>query len=144
MSLPNYSQVCDYLRAISRAKGVLNTATAATRLGTSPREFCIALRYMEQGGMLKFEARVVENRDSRIYRITAPRDMETLWSAHVEERAPNKPRAPEIEKRRAAVERKREEHQRYWLERERAPRGRSQPAEFIDKATALALQGLSA
>jgi hypothetical protein len=96
------------------------------------------LRRLEHDGVLRLESR--HNHAIRRYRIVMADGRSTSWPVSGDV-AVKKPGEAEILTLRLETEQRHAARRRYWLDRERAPRARDQPRDFMDKATMLALQG---
>ncbi len=140
---PFRSELTAYISDLIATGKPFMITKAVERLKSSHTAVLGALHRMEAAGTIVMETR----RQGAVmhYRVGKPDGGKTPWP-ETEGFTPHRVSSDEIQARRHALEDEREAKRRYWLERERAPRWRDQPRDhlFLDKATVMALQGVSA
>jgi hypothetical protein len=135
-------RVADHVRMLIKEQKPFITAEVTAATGTDTRSLANIMIVLRRRGALTYRFVTVNGAQIRLVTIdklgTTPlatgRVMSKLNMTD-----------DEIMALRIARENEHAQHRRYWLEREREPRPRAQPRRiFMDKATELALQGLSA
>ena len=139
---PVRNHLVSYLNALLESGEPFFLQKAGTELKRNTDLIMSALRRMEAAGILTLERRTMGS--ARKYRIVMTDGRQTPWSKDGEA-AIRRLTHDEVMERRSRVEQERASHQRFWLDRERAPRWRDCKSErlLLDKATVLALQGIN-